>query len=397
MPDDASTLVAYPRAPSVSDIFVDLAPTLREEEAAEDETHIWEPSAPPGVALVDEPDAPYLASILAPSAPLEVAPPLVTEDTSQRHTQRRVATLALPGSVLESIFPLTGSSVHAQEWVKEFQGLADPIGQEIMTFEDGYRESKGFPGKKDIYEETRDEFLDNLCVYEMAFFEHERLKLQSDALQKQLEGTARRVWVLQTRTETFQAICQDGVKLTHHFASESATLDSKTFSELTTLLTGLHEENHSLSVDALFRSKRARIWIQNYLDSWMAQSSLMSSYSNLHVPNEEVTQHKTSLSFLAPTPPASSDRQRIHILLHILFHFEKRHQGKNDSGIASAPILEDYGFVKDVRGWITYLIAGFLPYMSFKDARLILLHVLRCRGIGNWWALFDCVKHQGQS
>ena len=284
---------------------------------------------------------PTLQSLEA-SAPTLTADPLVVEPSApplqEPLFQERAPTLKpLPLQTLESLCPL--STKHSA-WVKEFQQTMSILSHPNAN-----------PEKEDDF------FYARLRDYECFYAAHQGLKLQAQSLQKSLSNTVARLWSLQTKTEKLEAKCGDGIVLAHHYTIETANWEDAVEKEVLSILAA--QRDLGKPVETLFRMKLSKFWIQNYLDQWMAQSLLFSHSSILNT-------HQHQLQ----------ERERIHYLLHVLFFFEKRH---------FRPLEQEADvFVKDVRGWIMQLGSGFLPFVYIKDARLLLLHSLRCPGIGVW-------------
>jgi hypothetical protein len=65
----------------------------------------------------------------------------------------------------------------------------------------------------------------------------------------------------------------------------------------------------------------------------------------------------------------------------VLFEFLKVENYEKD-------ISQNNAFIRDCKMWVTHVITGLMGSFSFLDSRIILLHMLRTKGIGDWGLCF---------
>ncbi|RKO88909.1 hypothetical protein BDK51DRAFT_52300, partial [Blyttiomyces helicus] len=220
--------------------------------------------------------------------------------------------------------------------------------------------------------ESSDPFYERVVEYELTFAASQREKLNLNALKARIQQTAARLWTLKKNTETVEATCEDGRKLTHTFTSETAAYNDDAVPDLEASLELIRDEAHGNLTARLFQSKLAKLWIQNFLDDFLSRS------------------------FVPPADTLSVEtKTRLMHYVDVLFHFEKRSNAARASDsvdpLSQTPAVDEVNytaFIRDVRGWITHLLSALLKHADPLDHRFILLHVLRTPGIGAWGAGF---------
>ncbi|KAJ3043620.1 hypothetical protein HK097_001706, partial [Rhizophlyctis rosea] len=242
--------------------------------------------------------------------------------------------------------------------------------------------------------DTTDSFYEHVLEYESAFHQTQKAKLRVQALQSEIHNIVTRIWTLKKETQKVEATCGDGVKLTHTFTSEAAVHDEGVTEVLKECLAKLRAQIYKELVGSQFQAKLAKLWIQNYLDEFLYQMPLLSQQrqpaeppSPLNAPSLSFRQAYLSLG------TEESDVERLKHCINVLFYFEKKSKASRtyssdlSTGLESTNINAS-PFFRDIRGWISHLTSALLKVATLYDHRFILLHVLRCEGIGPWGASF---------
>ncbi|KAJ3244466.1 Ectopic P granules protein 5 [Chytriomyces hyalinus] len=177
------------------------------------------------------------------------------------------------------------------------------------------------------------------------------------------------------------ARCEDGVHLVHIVSSETAHLNLGELEKLRETLTTTLADCIYAKKRAAFDMKMIKLWIQTYLDEHMNQIDKALSTASLE-------EHATDASF-----------ERLKYFLDVLFFFERRKDSSDPAvnnpdtsfGTVTAsmpPVLADStAFIRDIRGWISHVIGLFhkiAQHQHIGQCSYLLLHVIRCSGIGLW-------------
>ncbi|TPX33744.1 hypothetical protein SmJEL517_g03478 [Synchytrium microbalum] len=309
------------------------------------------------------PTAPTVAeSIIA----TPTAPPLFTEAPRVAVASPNVKSQirSLPEKLLETIYINPQLDLHSQV-VDEFRGQSSNL---------------------------TSEFASRVREYEQAFVQTQRTKLNLQALKAKTKSAAARMWTLKKDTHTLEGTCSDGIRVSHTYASEVAVYNESVALELADALTEAREEQYGRLTDWAFQAKVAKLWIQNTLDEFLSESSLVSS-DTLHS-NVNLIRIFTEGAHADP----AGDFSRLKHYLDVLFYFERRNNGvvparpdspePSDSNKEPHQDMSHSILVRDIRGWIAHLVSALLTVAGPLEHRFILLHVMRCEGIGSWGASF---------
>ncbi|KAI9209867.1 uncharacterized protein BJ171DRAFT_485419 [Polychytrium aggregatum] len=252
-----------------------------------------------------------------------------------------------------------------------------------------------------------DEFYEHLCQYERASVESQKSMIQIKALNDTANSTSSRIWSLKKHSEGIERVCVDGVKLMHNFTSEVAIFSDTAATQLQDTLDSLRQEIHSNCIRVCFDAKLSRLWIQNFIDEFLTESPLFSLVGDGSSATASMDSNldKGSRGGLGDVSTEAFDEQvgTLKHYLDVLFDFEVRmhaaHLGSHaaDKHVPTAlasPQPDDESranystFLKDVRGWITHIVGALLRVARPIDHRFLLLHALRCKGVGQWGAGF---------
>ncbi|KAI8918697.1 hypothetical protein BC831DRAFT_482891 [Entophlyctis helioformis] len=282
---------------------------------------------------------------------------------------------------------------------------------------------------------TSDPFYEKVLLYETAFKNTGRIRSQLNAARLSAKHLSGRLWTLSRIPKQASAVCRDGRTVSHSYIDELAAYNTDVEHELIAAWKSIHSLYHSHLTKNLFENKMSKIWIQNSLDSFMAarfQPSLEGAQTRpfSFVDGWETVTH------------IDQDMRQLLHYLNVLFLFERRNVSTNAqsdfhsdslpqipqsswsgqgqppgtppspstlagirriSAAATAPVpvqlaspmsttgpsdsqpAEQSLFVKDVR--VIIRAGGPLAH------REVLLHALRCRGIGAWGSHFQWAKH----
>ncbi|TPX40732.1 hypothetical protein SeLEV6574_g06442, partial [Synchytrium endobioticum] len=321
------------------------------------------------------PPAPAIAQSLIATP---TAPPLFTDllNNMTPNTTTRAKLQALPEAALDTIYINDQMALHPQ-LVDEFRGQCSNI---VSEFASRVRE------------------------YEQGFIQIQRTKLNLQTLKARTKSAAARMWTLKKDTHTVEATCSDGVSLSHTYASEVAVYSESVAVELTDALTEAREEQYQKLTHWAFQGKLAKLWIQNTIDEFLAQSPLISAGTSTNL---------IRIFTEGAKPDSNGDYGQLKHYLNVLFYFERRNNGlipgtwrpespgrsstnhnhdRNDNASpVDAELYQDTShsvLVRDIRGWITHLISALLTISGPLEHKFILLHALRCEGIASWGASF---------
>lgn len=229
-----------------------------------------------------------------------------------------------------------------------------------------------------------DSFFEHVKSYQDAFRGSFKMKSRMKALKQSLKNLSTRIWTISRASKQVFATCDDSKAVSHSFIDENATFDGPIGEELKLLLRQTRKEYHYELHTVIFEMKLAKWWVQNELDVFLSerfQSSL------------EITKARP---FVFPDgwEAIHNNDKEVQGLLHflkVLFFFEKEDSfSKNvepSSGLTD--VEPDVSlFLKDVRGWISYVAAVLIRCGGPSAHRELLLHIVRCNGIGQWGSQF---------
>ncbi|KAJ3196384.1 hypothetical protein HK101_009095 [Irineochytrium annulatum] len=223
---------------------------------------------------------------------------------------------------------------------------------------------------------TNDLFFDRLREYDEAYANSQRASLMLKSLQSSANNLGLRVWTLKKTSGSAEDRCADGVRLAHSYISEIGSLNNFDLSELEATFTKMRKEQHSRYKTAVFKSKLIKLWIQNFIDEFLGQMM-------------DPQMEGKSSQFLAIR---EDDYDLLKHYIDVLFFFERRKRTSVDVEVplpnGEAEEVNYSPFIRDVRGWTTHLMSALLRVARLLDHRFILLHVLRCEGIGAWGPSF---------
>ncbi|KAI9344280.1 hypothetical protein BDR26DRAFT_857531 [Obelidium mucronatum] len=173
---------------------------------------------------------------------------------------------------------------------------------------------------------VRDQFFETVLEYERSFSSHQTSSAKVKALTISIESLTSKIWIMKKSTQKLSSKCLDGVSLVHIDDLEQLRL-----SLTKTLSNQVYEKKNSS-----FRMKMLKLWIQTYID-----------------------EHLNAMD--AKTLLANPSTQNTSPLISV------------DSTL----------FMRDIRGWISHIIGFFQKAVSHCHS-YVLLHVIRCPGIGAW-------------
>ncbi|KAJ3043137.1 Ectopic P granules protein 5 [Rhizophlyctis rosea] len=235
-----------------------------------------------------------------------------------------------------------------------------------------------------------DEFYEHVREYEAAFVQTQKAKLRVQAFQSETHNIVSRIWTLKKETQKVEASCGDGVRLTYTYTSETALYDEAVTELLKECLTKVRGQIYKDLTGNQFQAKLAKLWIQNYLDELLYQMPLLSQ----HVEPASPLQSPSLRPAILAKSTSEDDAGKLKHCLNVLFSFERKTNkagsgtGEGTQADSGAVAVNASAFGRDVRGWITHLMSALLKVATLYDHRFILLHVLRCVGIGQWGASF---------
>ncbi|KAJ3250105.1 hypothetical protein HDU77_007085 [Chytriomyces hyalinus] len=245
---------------------------------------------------------------------------------------------------------------------------------QYATIVDDFRKSAKYVLARDI-------FFENVLNYERSFSTFQSSSGQLSRLLPSIESISQRVWTLKKTHQKLTARCEDGVHLVHIVSSETAHLNLGELEKLRETLTTTLADCIYAKKRAAFDMKMIKLWIQTYLDEHMNQIDKALSTASLE-------EHATDASF-----------ERLKYFLDVLFFFERRKDSSDPAvnnpdtsfGTVTAsmpPVLADStAFIRDIRGWISHVIGLFhkiAQHQHIGQCSYLLLHVIRCSGIGLW-------------
>ncbi|KAJ3279451.1 Ectopic P granules protein 5, partial [Borealophlyctis nickersoniae] len=312
--------------------------------------------------------------VAVPSAPPALSTDMPFMSNALRH---RVATEQKPLNMVLQVHPLP------EQLLANFYANSI-LSEHTKVVEDFRSNASNLAAMDDFFERVRE--------YESAFMDSQRARIRLQTLQVSVHNIAARIWTLRKQTESVEAACSDGVKLKHTFTSEVAVYNEQGTAELEGALVKIRDEFHKTLMGCQFKCKLAKLWIQNYLDDYLSQSPICSLPN--HAPSSPAQSPRLSARVPFDSSVYEEDIARVKHFIDVLFHYEKksnanaRGMAEGGGGVQGEENLNSSVFLRDVRGWITQLISALLKVASPYDHRFILLHVLRCEGIGGWGASF---------
>ncbi|EGF82119.1 hypothetical protein BATDEDRAFT_34587 [Batrachochytrium dendrobatidis JAM81] len=332
------------------------------------------PSAPPSMAV----DMPQLAfAPLVPTAPslsLLTAPQLDTCPISNQSLS--IEPKVHDADHVKGIVSDTISSMH-DTLVHEFRSHINRLGE-------------------------MDPFYEKVLLYDTAFKNTLKVRSQLNAARHSAKNLSNRLWRISRTPKHATAVCSDGRQVSHTYTDEDAVYSSDVEKDLRLSWENSRLLYHVHLNKALFESKMAKIWIQNTLDVYL------SSHFKSQL---ELIQSKpfTFAIEWENMPSTDPNIRQLLYYLDVLFSFERRrvlaspskspgtpvplYQSTPDSQGSFATPFDPSGeepslFYKDVRSWISYVVAAIIRLGSPDSHRKILLHAIRCPGIGLWGSHF---------
>nr|KAJ3421393.1 hypothetical protein HK105_003672 [Polyrhizophydium stewartii] len=414
MPQEPSAPPATPSAPQL-DMPVDpalypSAPAMLPEPASG--------AAAPGMLSSSELlDNPFAHEVARPK--LQASAPSLDDIAAM--TSAGIATPAAAAAAVAASVALTTTTttdpLPDAVWDAMLQGAVDEQHAALVT------EFRGRINHLDL----GDPFYEKVLLYETAFKNAGRIHSQLHALRLSAKNLSGRLWSLSRVPKTASAVCSDGRQVTHTYTDEDAVVNAKVEADLVSAWSQARVLFNVHLSKALFETKMSKIWIQNSLDSFMAR----------HFQAALQAMQASPFAFIEGWEALSHVDQDVSQLLHyldVLFAFERHNhsRGASRSGQALStttapsatplrPLVaptassmdaspngtnvaasaagtqsassqalheEQSAFTKDVRAWIAFIVAVVIRCGGPVAHRHILLHVLRCPGIGSWGAHF---------
>ncbi|KAJ3228116.1 Ectopic P granules protein 5 [Chytriomyces hyalinus] len=337
------------------------------------------PSAPAMVAFDDHPLYPSLSADQYPAEYNDLTAADVKSEYAQSKFDRDIEMQLADAINTPSAPPIhlmLNETVPLDDAVLANMYVNAELQNQYATIVDDFRKSAKYVLARDI-------FFENVLNYERSFSTFQSSSTQLSRLLPTIESISQRVWTLKKTHQTLTARCEDGVHLVHIVSSETAHLNLSELEKLRETLTKTLADCIYAKKRAAFDMKMIKLWIQTYLDEHLNQ--LDKALSTLLEENDS----KASTD-------ASSER--LKYFLDVLFFFERRKDSSDPAvnnpgtsfGAVTAsmpPVLADStAFIRDIRGWISHVVGLFhkIAHQHIGQCSYLLLHVIRCSGIGLW-------------
>ncbi|KAH6577454.1 hypothetical protein BASA62_000881 [Batrachochytrium salamandrivorans] len=341
-------------------------------------------------------------SMLYPAAPLIIAsaPPMAAQSFYPPCT---LAPSAPSFDILHGPDPSILDSVSRQ--ISSEQSVLDSASRNIlMTAE--YQEHtvlvQEFRSRNSRLS-VSDPFYEKVLLYETAFKNTVRVRSQLSAARLSAKNMAGRLWTLTRTPKNASSVCSDEQLVSHTYTDEEATYDSAIEQGLVLAWNDARTLYNSHLNKALFETKMSKIWIQNTLDTFL-ETHFKASLSMIQTHPFSFVQDWEEIN------GTDRDIRQLLTYLDVLFLFERHgvptlysgsspllvplrpHTSRGDKPSPTYPqsavAVDDEPslFRKDLRSWISYVAAVVIRLGGPSAHREILLHAIRCPGIGNWGA-----------
>ncbi|KAJ3073389.1 hypothetical protein HDU98_001680 [Podochytrium sp. JEL0797] len=229
---------------------------------------------------------------------------------------------------------------------------------------------------------TRDEFFETVLEYEHSFSNFQASTAEVKSTRASIDSLTSKIWTMKKSTQKLSSRCLDGVTLVHMVTSETAILNPDDLELLKQSLTVTLSDLLYQKKKAAFQMKMLKLWIQAHVD-------------------EHLNAMDQSFASTASLPDSSVEK--LKYFLDVLFFFERRKDSAGSSErnvedssttpvsttssqipvVAPSTLMDSTLFMRDIRGWISHIV-GFFQKAAPNCHSFLLLHVLRCMGIGSW-------------